>query len=253
MSGRGDVVLADLRRAEATLRLPPDAGATLILRGPKNLLAEIPGSQEARALALPSGHYTVERRAAEGFASADFDLHHAEDRALPPLAPSRYERARQKGGPSPLVAFAGGGVAALPFPAFRLAPSLRAGVRKEVGDLGLRFQAEVARGQVSSGPLQYTSWAAAGSVALVAPLYAGPVFVEGGALVGYAVANQALAGGSSYTASGPLAGGVLQATRRFGSVRLGVDVQADARMFRLNDATIVRPGLSFALVAVFSP
>src|SRR3954471_7315157 len=59
MSGRGDVILADLRRAEATLRLPPDVRATFILRGPKNLLAEIPGSVETLALALPVGHYTV--------------------------------------------------------------------------------------------------------------------------------------------------------------------------------------------------
>jgi len=49
------VVLADLRRAEATLRLPADASATFIVRGPKNLLAEIPGSKETLALALPAG------------------------------------------------------------------------------------------------------------------------------------------------------------------------------------------------------
>jgi hypothetical protein len=253
MSGRGDVILADLRRAEATLRLPPDVRATFILRGPKNLLAEIPGSPETLALALPVGHYTVERRAPEGFASAELTLERADVRILPPLSPTRYERARQKGGPAPLVAFAGGGITAVRLPGFGFAPALRAGIRKELGEFGLRIHAEVARKDVSDLAFQYTYWSATGAAALVMPLLDGPVFLEGGILGGYSVASQARANGPSYTGAGPIAGGVLQATMRVGKVRLGLDLQGEARFFRLNDAAVVRPGASLSLVALFNP
>lgn len=252
MSGRGDVVLADLRRAESRLRLPADAAATFIVRG-RNLFAEIPGSQEPRSLGLPAGRYTVERRAPEGFASAELELARSEDRALPRLLPTRYEQARQKGGPSPVIAFAGGGVAAVPLPGFGLAPSARAGLRKELGDFGLRFHAEIARGNVATSALRYTSWSASGGAALVSPLDAGRVFLEGGLLLGYALASQAVAGGGSHLASGPMAGGVLQATTRLGPVRVGLDLQVDARLFRLNDRAVVRPGTSLSLVALFNP
>ena len=253
MSGRGDVVLADLRRAEATLRLPPDAGAMFILHGPKNLLAEIPGSAEAVALALPVGKYTVERRAPEGYASTEITLARADVRPLPPLWPTRYERARQKGGPAPLVVFAGGGFTAVRLPGFGIAPALRAGVRKELGEFGLRIQAEVARKDVSDVPLHYTYWSASGAAALVTALLDGKVFLEGGLLAGYTFASQSMSDGSSHRASGPLAGAVLQATTRVGSVRFGLDLQVDGRLFRLNDAMVVRPGGSLSLVALFNP
>jgi len=253
MSGRGDVVLADLRRAEATLRLPADAGAMFILRGPKNLLAEIPGSKEALALALPAGRYTVERRTPSGYATTEVDLERADVRTLPTLSPTRYDRARQKGGPAPLVAFAGGGITAAPLPGFGIAPAVRAGVRKELGDLGLRIHAEVARKDVSDDGLRYSFWSASGAAALVMPLLDGTVFLEGGLLGGYTFASQSVSGGASYTGGGPIAGGVLQATTRLGSIRLGLDLQAEARFFRLNDAAVVRPGASLSLVALFNP
>jgi len=253
MSGRGDVVLADLRRAEATLRIPPDTRATFILRGPKNLLAEIPGSAEPLALALPAGRYTVERRVPEGHATAEVELARAEVRVLPDFAPTRYERARQKGGPAPLVAFAGGGVTAVSLSGFGVAPALRVGVRKELGDLGLRIHAEVARGNVTDQALRYTLWSASGGAALVMPLADGPLFVEGGILAGYSVTSQSVSGGSSYTGAGPLAGAVLQATTRVGPMRLGLDLQANARFFRLNDSAAVRPGGSLSIVVLFNP
>jgi hypothetical protein len=252
MSGRGDVVLADLRRAEATLRLPPDARALFILHGPRNLVAEIPGSTETLALALPVGRYKVERRAPEGHASAELELARADVRVLPQLSPTRYERARQKGGPAEMIAFAGGGITSVALPGFGIAPALRVGLRKELGELGLRIQAEVARKNVRDQALQYTFWSGSGAAALVMPLLDGPVFLEGGVLGGYSVASQA-ASGASYTAAGPLAGGVLQATMLFGRVRLGLDLQAEARFFRLNDAATVRPAASLSLVALFNP
>jgi hypothetical protein len=252
MSGRGDVVLADLRRAEATLRLPPDTKATFIVHGPHNLLAEVPGAAETVALALPAGQYTIERRAPEGHAKADITLAKADVKLLPPLSPTRYERARAKGGPNPLVAFAGGGVMALKLPGFGVAPALRAGVRTELGELGLRFQAEIARKDVFDQQFHYTWWSGTGAAALVAPLLYGPVFVEGGIVGGYMLGSQSDSTGA-HTAGGPLAGGVLQATWRLGGMRLGLDLQADARFFKLNDANTVKPAASLSLVALWNP
>jgi hypothetical protein len=170
------------------------------------------------------------------------------------LSPTRYDRARQKGGPASLVAFAGGGITAAPLPGFGIAPALRAGVRTELGgDLGLRIHAEVARKDVSDDGLRYSFWSASGAAALVIPLLDGTVFLEGGLLGGYTYASQSVSAGASYTGGGPIAGGVLQATTRLGSIRLGLDLQAEARFFRLNDAAVVRPGASLSLVALFSP
>jgi hypothetical protein len=194
----------------------------------------------------------VERRAPEGHASTELELARADVRVLPQLSPTRYERARQKGGPAPLIGFAGGGITALALPGFGVAPALRVGLRKELGEFGLRIQAEVARKDVHDQTLNYTFWSGSGAAALVMPLYDGRVFVEGGVVGGYVVASQ-VGATTSYTGSGPLAGGVLQATMLFGRVRLGLDLQAEARFFRLNDAATVRPAGSLSLVALFNP
>ncbi len=254
MSGRGDVVLADLRRAEATLRFPPDSRATFIVHGPHNLLAEVPGAAETLALALPAGRYTVERRAPEGRAEAELTLARADVRTLPALSPTRYERARAKGGPAPMVAFVGGGVTAVSLPGFGIAPAVRAGLRTELGQFGLRIHAEVARKDVSDTPnLRYTYWSATTGAALVTPLLYGPVFVEGGIMGGYGIASQSLINGVSHTGAGPLAGGVLQATMRVGKMRLGLDLDVEARFMRLDQASVVKPAASFSLVALFNP
>ncbi|HEY6106752.1 MAG TPA: caspase family protein, partial [Anaeromyxobacteraceae bacterium] len=131
MSGRGDVVLADLRRAEARLVLPPDPGTLYVLKGPKALLAEVPGQAERLSLALPAGRYAVERRAPEGRATAELSLARGETRELPPLVPTRYELARAKGGPMPGVLYAGAGVATMGLPGFGVAPLGRIGLRQE--------------------------------------------------------------------------------------------------------------------------
>ncbi|HET7788088.1 MAG TPA: caspase family protein [Myxococcales bacterium] len=255
MSGRGDVVLADLRRAEATLRFPPDSRATFILHGPHNLLAEVPGAAEPLALALPAGRYTVERRAPEGRAQAELTLARADVLTLPTLSPTRYERARQKGGPAPMVAFLGGGVTTVSLPGFGFAPAVRAGLRAELGQFGLRFHAEVATKEVTDQFAHYTYWSATSGLALVTPLLYGPVFVEGGIMGGYGIASQSIKapGIESHTGAGPLAGGVLQATMRVGRMRLGLDLDVEARFFRLNDASVAKPAASLSLVALFNP
>ena len=60
--------------------------------------------------------------------STEITLAKADVRVLPQLSPTRYERARQKGGPAPLVVFAGGGISSLRLSGFGVAPALRASV-----------------------------------------------------------------------------------------------------------------------------
>jgi len=89
---------------------------------------------------------------------------------------------------------------------------------------------------------------------LVAPLLYGPVFVEGGILGGYGLASQAEGGtNQTHLASGPLAGGVLQATMRLGHMRLGLDLEGEARFFNLNGSAVAKPAASLSLVALFNP
>jgi hypothetical protein len=196
----------------------------------------------------------VERRAPEGRAEAELTLARADVRTLPALSPTRYERARAKGGPAPMVAFVGGGVTAVSLPGFGIAPAVRAGLRTELGQFGLRIHAEVARKDVSDTPnLRYTYWSATTGAALVTPLLYGPVFVEGGIMGGYGIASQSLINGVSHTGAGPLAGGVLQATMRVGKMRLGLDLDVEARFFRLDQASVAKPAASFSLVALFNP
>src|SRR5262249_13187947 len=62
MSGRGDVVLADLGRAEARLVIPADPSGQYWLRGGKGLVAELSGGAKPLTLGLPAGAYEVQRR-----------------------------------------------------------------------------------------------------------------------------------------------------------------------------------------------
>jgi hypothetical protein len=120
MSGRGDVVLADLRRGDARLLMPPDLGATFILKAPL-LYAEVPGGAQETTLALPAGHYKVERRGRNGRAVAEVTLVSGRTVSLPSLEPTRYEVARSKGGPKPGLLYAGAGIWSTDLPGFGVA------------------------------------------------------------------------------------------------------------------------------------
>lgn len=256
MSGRGDVVLANLRRGEATLQLPGDAHANWILHGPRELLIEVPGSAESTSLALPAGKYMVERRAPDGRARAEILLARADVRLVPPLLPTRYERARSKGGPQPAVIFGGGGVLALGLPHFGIAPAARAGGRVEIGEFGLRFHLDYAQKTVQDLELRYSFWTVGGAAALVYPVLASPVLLELGLEGGYRVASQRVQNTGvslSRTAGGPQAGMVLQASRSFGPLRLALDISGGAAALKVNDGASVRPQATAALVILFNP
>ncbi|HYV66244.1 MAG TPA: hypothetical protein VE964_08365, partial [Myxococcales bacterium] len=252
MSGRGDVVLADLRRAEASLRIPADQGATYMLRGPRELIAEVPASTAPIMLALPSGRYAVERRSDMGRATAQLDLARGDVRDLPTLQPTRYEIARAKGGwLSPTIAFAGGGFTSYPLAHFGLAPTVRAGVRQEFGQVAARFRVDLSRQQVTDQGLQYNFSRFGGTLGLLTPLLYGRLMVEAGGEVGYGWSWQDISGGQNMSGGDFFAGPTATATVRLGPARVGLDGSFGAQFFKLNGSSTLKPQGSLGLVLLF--
>jgi hypothetical protein len=253
MSGRGDVVLSDLRRADARLVLPRDPDASFVLRGPRDLLAEVAGATKPVTLALPAGHYRVERRASAGLAQAELDLARGATELLPPLAPTKYELARSKGGPKPGLVFAGTGLFTLGLPGFGAAPDVRLGVRKEVGPIGLRLRLDFA-GRSASDPTlgHYSVEYVGGALAALYPLNAARVLVEAGPELGYGYASQRLSGnGRGFGSSVFWGGAATMVTIPFGPIRLGADAAVGFQGYRLNDHNVVRPGASVSFLALW--
>ncbi|HET8724836.1 MAG TPA: caspase family protein [Anaeromyxobacteraceae bacterium] len=251
MSGRGDVVLADLRRAEARLVLPADPGSTWVLRGPKGLLVEVPAQTTAVAIALPAGRYGVERRSPDGRAAGDVVLEKGATRELPLLSPTRYEVARTKGGPKPNLAFVEGGVAWFDLSGLGVLPTVRAGVRKEFGPVGLRITFDWAGGRNASGTLSYTFQYFGGSAALLWPLTESALFLEVGPQVTLGYATQSFPTSSGFSSGILGLGAAAMATVPVGPLRLGLDLAASAQVFKLNGGTVLRPGGTAGLLLLF--
>jgi hypothetical protein len=251
MSGRGDVVLSDLRRADARLVLPRDPGSSYVLRGPRSLLAEVAGGEKQVTLALPSGRYRVERRGRDGRAAAELELGRGALEQLPPLAPTRYELARAKGGPKPGLLFVGVGATAIGLPGFGVAPGARVGVRKEVGPLGLRVRLDYLGKGVNDAGLRYDLVYVGGAVAALYPLNASRVLIEAGPEVGFGYAWQRLADRRSFGSSLVRAGLAAMLTAPLGPVRVGVDAGLGADLLRLDFRRTVRPAASVAVLALW--
>jgi len=256
MSGRGDVVLSDLRRAQARLLLPPDPGALVVLKGPAGMLAEIPGASSEVTLALPAGPYQVERRSRRGRATGDVTLAAGRTTALPLLEPTRYELARAKGGPKPGLTYLGAGATYVGLPGFGVAPTGRIALRQEVGPLGLRLRVDYAAKTVRDDWLRYDFSYIGGAVAALYPLNVGRVLVEGGVEAGYGYATQRFSGGTRFTrsvgASGTGTAGVaLLATAPLGPLRVGLDLSGGAMLLTLDEERTVKPTASAALLVLY--
>ncbi|BDG05122.1 caspase family protein [Anaeromyxobacter oryzae] len=251
MSGRGDVVLADLRRADARLTVPRDPGTTYVLRGPMSLLAEVTAGEKPITLALPAGPYHVERRSREGRATAELELGHGAVETMPPLAPSRYELARAKGGPKPGLLFAGFGAMALGLPGFGAAPVVRLGVRKEVGPIGLRVRLDYLGKAVNDAGVRYDLGYVGGAVAALYPLNTSRILVEAGPELGYGYATQRLADRRSFGSNVFWGGAALMATAPVGRLRVGLDAALGADLLRLDFRTAVRPAASLSFLVLW--
>jgi len=251
MSGRGDVVLTDLRRSESRLVFPADAGSTYFLRGPGGILAEVPAQATPLSLALPAGRYAVDRRSPDGRATGEVVLAKGATQQLPLLSPTRYEVARTKGGPKPNLAFAEGGVAWFDLKGLGVAPTVRAGVRKEFGPVGLRVAFDWAGKDVTGGAIDYQFQYFGGSVALLWPLTEGAFFLEAGPQLTGGYAAQSFPASPGFSSGIFGAGAAIMATFPVGPVRIGLDASATAQLYELNDTTVVRPGASAGLLLLF--
>jgi len=252
MAGRGDVVLSDLRRAEAHLRVPADPGALYVLKGPRGFVTEVQAGTVELRLAMPLGRYDVERRARNGRATGDLSLARGDDALLPRLEPTRYEIARSKGGPLPTESFAGMGIHAVSMPGGGVAPSLRAGMRRELGPAGLVLTLEYAAKDVNDRGKQYAYSRFGGSAALVLPIIGGKRLLEGGVFGGYGYATQTWKADRRSYSAGDLTGGfALRASLPIGRLRAAVDAEAGVRSFELNGRRAARPAASAALVVLY--
>ncbi|HET8538565.1 MAG TPA: caspase family protein [Anaeromyxobacter sp.] len=251
MAGRGDVVLADLRRAEAHLRIPEDPGSLYVLRGPRNLVAEVPAGAAQVRLAVPAGRYEIERRSPGGRARGDLGIGRGEERLVPVLQPTRYEAARAKGGPKSMEAFAGVGAALVSMPGGGVAPAVRAGVRREVGPAGLVVSAEYALASVEEGAFAY-DWSRIGlDAALLVPVVGGRTLLEAGVFGGYGWATQALPDSRTFHAGDATAGFLARLSIPVGRLRGALDVAAGGRTFELNGSRTVEPAGSVSFVVLY--
>ncbi len=251
MSGRGDVVLADLRRAEAMLLVPVDPGSLYVLRGPRGLMAEVPAGATQLSLALPAGQYAVERRARDGRARGDFLLARGETRLLPRLVPTRYEQARSKGGPLPTEWWLGAGGHLVGLGGAGMVPSLRAGLRREVGPFSLVVHADYAVGDVTVGGLPSSYTRTGGGATLLYPLLGSRVLLEGGLDLGGGWNTQGLKDGRHFQ-TGDLTGAVaLRLSMPLGRLRTALDLTGGARTFRFNDERAWRPAVNATLVVLY--
>jgi hypothetical protein len=255
MSGRGDVVLADLRRAEAHLKLPADPGSLYILKGAKSFLAEVPATPVAFSLALPAGHYDIERRSRDGRARTELDLLRGDDRLLPRLSPSRYELARSKGGPPPTEWFAGFGLASAGLPSFGVAPAFRAGFRREIGQLALRLHGDYMFKDVtdtSASPTRKYGYSrVGGGAALLTPVFGSKYLLEAGVDLGGGWNSQTFRSGQRFSSADVNAGLAVVASAPIGRMRLAFDGMLGGSAFKLDAATTVKPVAIASLVLLY--
>lgn len=248
MSGRGDVVLADLRRAEAHVKLPPDVGATYYFRLGSEVVAEVPGGLSAVSLGLPAGSYVVERRSQDGLARGSISLAKGTEQTLPLLSPTRYELARSKGGPSAGLLFAGVGAGWLGLSSFVAAPSVSAGFRQELGPIGVRARLGYGLSKVVDQGLTYDYSLISAGLAGLVPVNVGRALFEAGVELGYGYAQQRLPDRRTFAAGVGQGAAVLMFTAPVGPVRLGFDASVGGQLVRLNGARTVLPTASASLL-----
>jgi hypothetical protein len=251
MAGRGDVVLADLRRAEAKLLVPVDPGALYVLRGPRGLTAEVPAGAAELALGLPAGSYAVERRARDGRALGQVVLARGETRALPHLVPTRYEVARSKGGPLPTEIWVGAGLQTTGLPGSVALPSFRLGLRREVGPIALVVHADYAVGDVVDRSLTYGYSRAGGGLSVLLPLAGGRTLLEGGVDLGGGWNTQSIPDGRHFETADFSGGLALRGSMPVGPLRAALDLTAGGKVFTLNGGRVIRPVANLSLLVLY--
>ncbi|MGQ0503790.1 MAG: caspase family protein [Myxococcaceae bacterium] len=248
MSGRGDVVLTDTRRAEAHLQLPPAPGALFVLRGPRGLTAEVVGAPTPLVLALPVGGYRIERRTSGSRQVAELQLSAGELQSLPESISTPYERGRTKGGATEqLELYVGGVVADSILPGFGPAFGARLAVQHPFGALVLRISADFGRQAVSDANLRYDVDRLGGMLSVRWRAREEWPRIELGPEAGGAWMHQTLFE-TSYDAAEGSAGAGGHLSIPIGPLRLAVEASGGGRVFQRNSALTVKPTAGAALL-----
>jgi hypothetical protein len=251
MSGRGDVVLADLRRAEARLKLPPGAGATYFIEGPRGLIAEVPGAATERVLGLPAGAYRIERRSGTNRELGQLTLAAGDFQPLPGLSSAPSPLVQSKSGREPIEVFAalvvGSGV--LPNSDVRIGP--RAGLRVPFERFALRGRFDLVRKRVDDQGLSYQYTSFGGALGPLFRLWSRGVRFEAGPAVGFAWTWQDVDNGEHFKGPDWSAGAAVVASVPVGPVHVGLEVEGAAHFLPLNGALAVRGTADGALLLSF--
>ncbi len=234
MAGRGDVVLSDLRRADATMTLTGDSKTSYVISNAQGVVAESPGGTR---LGLPAGRYRVEKRSGGAQSVADVSLLKGDSKEANDFAAVSATAARSKGGALPFELFAGvnGSTAALS--GQTVLPGVRVGVQRVAfGEVLLRLRFDYNGGPGQDNGLQYSLHRVSGALAALYPLYFFDsrlrldVGLEAGLFVGF----QTLSNGRNYQSTEGL--GALTTGLRYAFSDFFVAAQASGgvRAFTLN-------------------
>jgi hypothetical protein len=257
MSGRGDVVLADLRRADAHLILPADSGARYILRGPDGLVAELEGGSTPLSLALPRGDYSIERRRGKDRQVAQLALAKGATENLPAMGPLGYELATRKGGARNLEVFAGLALAgpAIAGPTlgadiarFGWAPAIRLGAGYSLGHWNLRLRLEYVQSFVKIANQNIGFRSFSGVLMALFPVIRVPVRVELGPEIGYTRCTGTFGSDHCFKPGEAQAGIATAISVPLGPIRLRLE--GDMQLLHLSPASAY-PVISTALVGSY--
>jgi hypothetical protein len=241
MSGRGDVVLSDLRHAESTLVLPAAAGLQYIVRGPRGVVAELPGSATPVHLALAPGHYVVQRVSAAGQEQVEVDLARGQSRALPAMGPAPFLFGARKGGASILGLYGGVELTSGSMLHEGVAWGGQIGISHRFGPIRARVAFNYSQSTVDDAGLTYGIITTSGTAALLVPLLPeGGFRFEPGLQGGCGWTTQLIQNGPALGAFTVTGGGLVSMSYPVGVLRIGTDLSAGVQRFVLDSAPVVR-------------
>jgi hypothetical protein len=171
---------------------------------------------------------------------------------IPRLTPTRYEIARAKGGPKPTELWLGAGATLPALQGVSLAPGLRAGVRREIGPVGLVVHADFsATSGTSSTAGSFNLTRFGGGATALYPLTGSRVLLEGGLDLGAGWNTQSMGDGRHFETGDVTAGAALRLSFPLGSWRAAVDGTGGVQTLKVNDSRVVRPAATLTLVVLY--
>lgn len=239
ISGRGDVVLSDLRRARARLELPAGPQLTYRIRDGRGVLAEVRGRAKPFTLALPPGRYSIERALGPRRETASVFLEDGRQSF------ASFEDLDARGGSK-------GGAARVPelhvgpvlgstvLQGAGLAPGARVDARLPAGPLGLWLGLSGSWLTVHGEELRYHLETYGGTAGISAPLSIGPARVEPGVQLGWAWRRQRFELGEPASGQELAVGPALHVSTPVGPLLIGLRSEAMLHRVRLNDALVLR-------------